>query len=78
MLSVDPYELIRRKHLVDGLSIRAINRELGHSRKTIRKALAHETPPGYQRWSLSMVTGRGKPGLDKTVDDFIIGILFCQ
>jgi transposase len=49
MLSVDQYELIRRKHLVDGLSIRAISRELGHSRKTIRKAVKHATPPGYQR-----------------------------
>lgn len=49
MLNVDHYELIRRKHLIEHLSIRAIRRELGHSRKTIRKALAHGTPPGYQR-----------------------------
>lgn len=49
MLSVDHYELIRRKHLIDGLSVRAISRELGHSRKTIRKVLAYGTPPGYQR-----------------------------
>ena len=44
MLSVDPYELIRPKHVIDGMSIRAISRELGHSRKTIRKALALGTP----------------------------------
>ncbi len=49
MLIVDHYELIRRKRLIEGLSIRAISRELGHSRKTIRKALAHVTPLGYQR-----------------------------
>lgn len=49
MLSVDHYELIRRKHVIDGLSIRAISRELGHSRKTIRKVLAVGTPPGYRR-----------------------------
>ena len=49
MLSLDHYELIRRKHLIDGLSIREVSRTLGHSRKTIRKALAHPTPPGYQR-----------------------------
>ena len=49
MLTVDHYELIRRKHLIDGLSIRAISRTLRHSRKTIRKVLKHGTPPGYQR-----------------------------
>jgi len=49
MLSVDHYELIRRRHFVDGLSVRAISRQLGHSRKTIRKALALGTPPGYRR-----------------------------
>ena len=46
---MDHYELIRRKRLIEGLSIRAISRELGHSRQTIRKALTHVTPPGYQR-----------------------------
>ena len=49
MLTVDHYELIRRKHLIDGMSLRAISRELGHSRKTIRKVLAYGTPPDYQR-----------------------------
>lgn len=49
MLSVDHYELIRRKYLIDGLSIRAISRELGHSRKTIRKVLSYQGQPQYQR-----------------------------
>ena len=49
MLSVDHDELIRRKHLIDGLSIRAISRELGHSRKTIRKVLSYADEPAYQR-----------------------------
>jgi transposase len=49
MLSVDHYELIRRKHFVDGLSVRAISRELGHSRKTIRKVLSYVGEPVYQR-----------------------------
>lgn len=49
MLTVDQFELIRRKHFIDGMSRRAIARELGHSRKTIKKALQHPVPPGYQR-----------------------------
>lgn len=49
MLTVEHYELIRRKVLIDGLSRRAVARELGHSRKTIDKALAAAKPPGYRQ-----------------------------
>lgn len=49
MLTLDHFELIRRRHFMDGLSIRAISRTLGHSRKTVRKALLHGSPPGYRR-----------------------------
>ena len=41
MLTVFQHELIRRKVTVDGVSQRAVARELGHSRKTVQKALAH-------------------------------------
>lgn len=49
MLTVADYELIRRKFFLDQESARAIARELGHSRKTVAKALAHPIPPGYRR-----------------------------
>lgn len=49
MLTVEHYELIRRKYFVDGLSVRAIAEELGHARKTIAKAIRHALPPGYRR-----------------------------
>jgi len=48
MLTVDQYELIRRKHLKDGMSQRAVAQELGHSRKTVAKAIANAIPPAYQ------------------------------
>ena len=38
MLTVDHYELIRRKVLIEGLSQRTAAKELGHSRKTVAKA----------------------------------------
>ena len=38
MLQVDDYELIRRKHLVDGQSRREISREFGYARNTVAKA----------------------------------------
>jgi len=49
MLTVADYELIRRKFFVDGQSARAIAKELGHSRKTVAKAIASAVPPGYRR-----------------------------
>lgn len=49
MLKVEDYEVIRRKVKVEGWSVRKAARELGHSRKTIQKALEHSCPPGYRR-----------------------------
>jgi transposase len=49
MSTVEHYEFIRRKVLVEGLSQRATAKELGHSRKTVAKVLAYRIPPGYQR-----------------------------
>jgi transposase len=49
MLTVADYELIRRKFFLDHESARAIAKELGHSRKTVAKALVHPVPPGYRR-----------------------------
>jgi transposase len=41
------HELIRRMVLVDGVSQREAGRQLGHSRKTIAKALQTAAPAGY-------------------------------
>jgi transposase len=48
MIGMDQYELIRTANRVYAKSIRAIAREYGHSRKTIRKALAG-LEPKYRR-----------------------------
>ena len=58
MLTVKHYERIRRAYHVEGKSMRAIERDLGHSYWTIRKALEHSTPPGYRMKRL-----RGSPVL---------------
>jgi transposase len=49
MLTVDQYDRIRRAVVVEGLSQRQAAKRLGHSRRTIRKALEHSEPPGYRR-----------------------------
>lgn len=59
MHAVEHYELIRRKHFVDGMSGRAIAEELGHSRKFVSKALRHPIPPGYR-----LAKTRPRPTLD--------------
>jgi transposase len=43
VVTVDDYGAIRRAHR-DGLSIRQIARQFGHSRKTVRHALTHADP----------------------------------
>jgi len=59
MLTVDEHDLIRRKHLVDGMSQRAIAQELGYARNTVAKAIAHPIPPGYR-----LSKPRSKPAID--------------
>jgi transposase len=59
VLSMEQHELIRRMVNVDGLSQREVARRLGHSRKTIAKALETASPAGYQR---SQQTARPKLG----------------
>jgi hypothetical protein len=48
MLTVDHYELIRRKVEIDGETQRDVAKELSHSRKTVAKALKLRIPPGYR------------------------------
>ena len=43
VVTVDDYGAIRRAHR-DGLSIRQIARQFGHSRRTVRHALVHADP----------------------------------
>ncbi len=47
MKKVEDYEAIRRAYFVEKLSIRAIHRELGYDRETIRKAIVQASPVPY-------------------------------
>lgn len=48
MKTVEDYEQIRRAFFVEGLSIRAIHRQLQVDRETIRKAIVQPAPQPYQ------------------------------
>jgi transposase len=49
MFEVEIYGRVRRAVLVEGKSQRAVAREFGLSRDTVRKMLQYAVPPGYQR-----------------------------
>lgn len=44
---MDHYEQIRRMFYIDGMSQRAIAKKLGHSRKTVKKAVANAVPASH-------------------------------
>ena len=41
MVTLDEYARIRRAHAVEGLGVKALARQFGHSRKKIREILAN-------------------------------------
>jgi transposase len=49
VLNVEDWAEIRRLHRAEGMPIRAIARQLGIGRNTVRRALAADGPPRYQR-----------------------------
>ena len=49
MVDVHEWAEIRRLHLSEGLSIKAIARRLDLARNTVRAALRSEEPPTYRR-----------------------------
>lgn len=49
MLTVDHYHLIRQMYYRDRLSQREIAQQLGHSRKSVKKALGRSSPTAYRR-----------------------------
>ena len=52
MFQVEIYGRVRRAVRVEGGSQRAVARDFGLSRETVRKMLQYAVPPGYQRQQL--------------------------
>jgi hypothetical protein len=65
VLTVDDYGAIRRARR-DGMSIRQISREFGHTRKTVRHVLDHAEPPApINRDRKAPLLGTVEPIIDR-------------
>ena len=65
------YGRVRRAVRVEGRSQRAVAREFGLSRETVRKMLQYAVPPGYQRQQpvSGPSWGRGWASIDAILED---------
>ena len=61
MLSVEDWAEIRRLHRAEGLPVKAIARLLGVSRNTVRRAVASDAPPKYERKRAGSVVDAAEP-----------------
>ena len=69
MLTVDDYGAIRRARR-DGMSIRQISRQFGHTRKTVRHVLKHAEPPALSiRNRQAPILGSVEPIIDQILAD---------
>jgi len=69
VLTVDDYGAIRRSRR-DGMSIRQIARQFGHTRKTVRQALNHAEPPApAPRVRKAPLLGPVEPIIDRILAD---------
>lgn len=56
---------IRRLHRAENVPIKAIARQLGIARNTVRAALASDTPPKYQRAGKQSLVDAAEPEVRK-------------
>lgn len=71
MKQVEDYEAIRRAYFIEHKSIRAIHREQGYDRETIRKAITQSSPVPYQlkQPRPAPVLGPYKTNIDRLLEE---------
>ncbi|GAB3280346.1 IS21-like element ISMbo1 family transposase [Actinocorallia lasiicapitis] len=61
---------IRRLHRAEGMPVKAISRHLGVARNTVRKALAADEPPKYERPSKGSIVDAVEPQIRELLREF--------
>jgi transposase len=70
VLSVEDWAEIRRLRRAEGLAISAIARRLGVARNTVKKALASDGPPRYQRVAKGSIVDAVEPQIRALLQEF--------
>ena len=68
MLTVEDWAEIRRLHRGEGMPIKAIARQLGIARNTVRRALAAHEPPRYQRPARGSIVDAVEPQIRELLE----------
>jgi transposase len=70
VIKVEDWAEIRRLHRAEGMPIKAIARRLGVARNTVRRALAAEEPPKYQRAGKGSIVDAVEPRIRELLREF--------
>jgi transposase len=63
VLSVEDWAEIRRLHRAEGMPIKAVARVMGCSKNTVKRALAADGPPRYERTPRGSIVDAVEPGI---------------
>ncbi len=70
MISVEDWAEIRRLHRAEQMPVRAIARKLGIARNTVRRAIADDAPPKYQRAPKGSIVDAVEPQIRELLEQW--------